>query len=59
VRAGAMKFTSRIWVGLVVCRGLVEPREQIGCLVEPREGVGCGNDRTDRLLGCAGALRVG
>jgi hypothetical protein len=28
--ADAMKFTSRILEGLVVCRGLVEPREGIG-----------------------------
>jgi hypothetical protein len=28
--AGAMKFTSRILVGLMACRGLVEPREGIG-----------------------------
>jgi hypothetical protein len=30
MRAGTMKFTSRILEGLVVCRGLVEPREGIG-----------------------------
>jgi hypothetical protein len=27
-------------VGFVARRGLVEPRERIGCLVEPREGIG-------------------
>ena len=31
MRAGAMKFTSRILVGLMVRRGFVEPREGIGC----------------------------
>jgi hypothetical protein len=29
-RAGTIKFTSRILVGLVAWRGLVEPREGIG-----------------------------
>ena len=29
----AMKFTSRILQGLVVCRGLVEPRRGIGLIV--------------------------
>jgi hypothetical protein len=35
-RAATMKFTSRILVGLTALRGLVEPREGIGCWV-----VGC------------------
>ena len=30
MRAGTMKFTSRILEGLVVCRGLVELREGMG-----------------------------
>src|SRR5664280_1142788 len=32
-RAGTVKFTSRILVGLVARRGLVEPREEVGCWV--------------------------
>ena len=34
MRAGAMKFTSRILVGLMVRRGLVEPRKR--CLLRKR-----------------------
>jgi hypothetical protein len=33
VRAGTIKFTSRILEGLLARRGLVEPRDGIGCCV--------------------------
>jgi hypothetical protein len=39
-RAGTIKLTSRILVGLTARRGLVEPREDVGCWVsaEQRNG---------------------
>src|SRR5450759_1597363 len=44
-RAGTIKFTSRILEGLVARRGLVEPREGIGCWLRRGRGV----DQTNRL----------
>ena len=40
-----MKFTSRILEGLMARRGLVEPREGIGCWVSRGRGVGFSNDQ--------------
>ena len=43
MRAGTIKFTSRILEGLTARRGLVEPREGIGCWVSVGRGL---------VLGC-------